>query len=188
MNVNFDELKRKVANISVGYNGDSDYIESTEIEQTSVIVKNNEIVLEKIDISEIIKALSLHIPTLLQAVEDGIADTIETFSKLKKAEFVITSNVEKLKDKAIDYIESRGVKNEELKPYNLGIGRSGDVLDYEKDTLYNDLKNKLKERENQLKNAYQSKDIAVFYDPDSGEQIPIVPIKTLGKPYIKFMK
>ena len=91
---------------------------------------------------------------------------------VRLTEVINTAQTELKKNLTFDKAESlNGVTFEKR--------NSGDRLDYEKDVEYARLKTLLKQREDLLKKATKSDDEVI--DPNTGEVIKPVPVKTHGK-------
>jgi hypothetical protein len=117
----------------------------------------------------------------IKAVEIGLLNgTIEPKSAYIQAK-VVKDIADGIMEQAKPLIKDTDTS---LLPDNLnGIelsDRNGyEVLDYEKDSTYADLKAKLKEREGLLKAAYQhNQKVQGLITDESGEVIPVVPVKS----------
>lgn len=121
--------------------------------------------------------------TKKEAVEQGKKAGKEILDRGEVLPTKALSNVVRLKE-FINSLESYLRSNVEINETHTENGvefslrNTGDRLDYEKDEVYAELKEKLKDRENLLKTAYKSKD--TIYDGE-GVEICKVPVKTVGK-------
>lgn len=79
---------------------------------------------------------------------------------------------------ALDEAEKYG-KEGKVFGASFRLSSTGDRYDYEADQTYRDLKEKLKQREELLKQAVKSR--VVLVDDETGEQIPKVPVKSSSK-------
>lgn len=191
-NNNFSALMQRVQKAKQEIETSKVEVEQIEVQETNLAptfeLQTEVIKLETISLEGIIEQFSKHAPSILESMEEGIETPLEVFAQFKAVENIATYYTELVKQKALDFVQARGLKNEELKEYRLELGSSGDIFDYEQDATYRNLKSALKTREEQLKNAFKNQSNAVFYDSQTGEEIPIVQIKTYGKQYLKSTK
>ncbi|MGV6830343.1 MAG: hypothetical protein ACWA5P_02115 [bacterium] len=108
-------------------------------------------------------------------IDSANKDPFEVLSNIVRLKEVINSVEANFKKADVfDVIDKEVVKN----GVKFSLRNSGDRLDYEKDEVYKELKERLKSREDLLKLAWKSKD--EIYD-NEGVLVPKVGIKTVGK-------
>lgn len=126
-------------------------------------------------------------------IEQGEVDLLEATGNIIRLKEVLTNAEAELK-KSTEILNS-AISSESKNGVKFSVMNTGDRLDYERDPIYENLKMRLKDREDQLKQAYKSHQsggshiYTEGYDEETGElvtyQVPVVPIKTVGKQAIK---
>jgi len=116
-------------------------------------------------------------------LEVAMKDASEHFISAKKAIVVLEAYLIGMKDAVHDECYSVGEKNP-IKRYGteISLGSTGDRLDYEKDSVYAELKKQLKKREEVLKLVTKGGD--EMFDKD-GALIEAVPIKSASREILK---
>ena len=118
----------------------------------------------------------------IENVLNGEASALETFIDARKQAEYYTKIAEAVKDLAIEERELYKEKRLKMKGAAIELSYSGDRLQYDDDTIYKELNQALKQRQNELKEAYKCDNIIVDCN---GEIVPKVPVKTHGKQIIK---
>lgn len=118
--------------------------------------------------------ISLAAQQTVEKVRNGEIDPLKTYIQAKAYQGYFTEIVKNTQSDAIAEIEKYG-KDDRVLSCKVELSNTGERLDYEKDPVYADLKKQLKERENELKTAFKSKNTMV---DENGEVIPKVPVKT----------
>ena len=114
--------------------------------------------------------------TLLYAVDNGLADSTEVFKIFKGLEKIVQSKKIQLEPTVIEYLNRHGKIVNSDAEYSLREGY--DILDYEKDDVYSDLKAKLEQRKSLIDSVTKKK--TIVYD-ESGVLVERVPVKTSTK-------
>jgi len=126
-------------------------------------------------------------------VDSGEYNLLEVVSNITRLKEVLTAAEANIKEseglfKSADNKESwNGVE--------FSVMNTGDKLDYAQDPVFKELEDKAKDRKEKLKQAYKSyqkggeKIFTEGYDEETGEivakEVPIIPIKTVGKQLVK---
>ena len=126
-------------------------------------------------------------------VNEGNINPVEALGNITRLKEVLLNAESHLKKS--EPIERAADRKESYNGVTFSVMHTGDRLDYEKDPVYAGLKEQLKDREAQLKQAYKShqnggaKIYTEGYDPETGElvtyEVPVVPVKTHGKQTVK---
>ncbi|TSE11266.1 hypothetical protein [Aquimarina algiphila] len=108
---------------------------------------------------------------IIEAGEVGVIEALTNVVRLKE---VVTALFEELKQsKEVEDID----KMVSMQGVQFSSRNTGDLLDYEQDEVYKELKEKLADRKELLRVSYKSKD--TIYDSE-GIEIPKVQIKKYG--------
>jgi hypothetical protein len=119
------------------------------------------------------------IKTITEAIEAGEIDPTTAFVQSKIMKDFADDVYNAAKDK-VDLSNSNLPSN--LSGVELSIRAGYETLDYEKDPVYADISKKLKEREGQLKAAYNnSRNFGGVITDEDGVVVPIVPVKSVVK-------
>lgn len=126
------------------------------------------------------------ISQLIQDVVDGNESACRAYSILKDLEFVVKNGLEVIKEPVMQ--EAREFnKGETYYGGKWEFRSTGVTLDFTKDETYVDLDSKAKARRKDLTEAFKAHESGKgFFDSDSGEQIPILPVKIQSKETIVF--
>lgn len=126
-------------------------------------------------------------------IDEGNVNPVEALGNITRLKEVLINAESHLKTSSP--IMSAADSKDSYNGVTFSVMNTGDRLDYEKDPIYADLKNQLKDREAKLKQAYKShqngggKIYTEGYDPETGElvtyEVPVVPVKTVGKQTVK---
>lgn len=126
-------------------------------------------------------------------IEEGEVNLLEVTGNIIRLKEVLTNAESELK-KSTEVFNS-AISSESRNGVKYSVMNTGDRLDFERDPIYENLKMQLKDREDKLKQAYksyQSGGQQIYtegYDEETGElvtyQVPVVPIKTVGKQTVK---
>ena len=125
--------------------------------------------------------LRKQISEMIQSVIDGETSACEVYAMLKDAEAQIKSGLIVIKDPAME--EARTFTKGEV--YFGGVWEfrnSATYLDFSEDDTYQALNSKALARKKDLNTAWKmSQDSKGFFDSDTGEQIPVLSVKTPAK-------
>jgi hypothetical protein len=115
---------------------------------------------------------------IIQSLENGEIDPLKAYVIVKYYEKLIDQIKAKLES------EARGEaykyeKGASVFGATIGISSTGQRLDYDSDTVYSELKSKVKAREDLLKTAFKMKESIL--DEETGEIVPKVPLKSPAK-------
>lgn len=111
-----------------------------------------------------------------QILDKGEIEPVKALANAARLKEFINSLESELKSN-VHIVETQTENGVEI-----SLSNTGDRLDYEKDEIYKELSEKLKERGELLKLSFKSK--GTFYD-EEGIEVPKVPIKTPSKEVIK---
>jgi hypothetical protein len=106
---------------------------------------------------------------IINQVNEGFQDAIELDCRLKFVEETLKKAREKLKKQVL----LAGINRQEINGVKTSFRNGYAILDYETDSTYEVLKNKLSERKDHLDLAFKSKDEIVI----NGEIIPKIAVK-----------
>lgn len=119
---------------------------------------------------EIVAKAKDDVKAMVDSGKVDIAEAVVDATRLSEYLKVFVSELRNHVDDKYDKYECKGVK--------LSFKGTGDRLDYEKDEVYSELKERLKAREELLKLAYKSKDM--LFDSE-GVDVPKVGVKSASK-------
>jgi hypothetical protein len=135
---------------------------------------NNMIILsENLSKSEIQAAAT----KVINAVLDGNANPIDVYVRLKAVEAACKQALKGVEEEAITESYKHSGKSFTFLGATIQKKEGSLLLDYETDPVYVKLKEKVKEREEQLKTAYSMDKKGDIYVTGDGEQVPVVPPK-----------
>jgi len=146
------------------------FLEITQTVQNEIIMNSS-----KNEIKEIAEQS-------IEAVKNGEASALETYIEARKQEEYYKKLAEAVKELAIEEREQYPEKSLILNETKIELSYSGDRLNYNEDNTFNQLDSALKQRQKELKEAYNSNNTHVDCD---GVEVPKVGIKTHGKRIIK---
>lgn len=128
------------------------------------------------------------ISQLIQDVVDGYESAAKTYIFLKELLELCENGLDEIKDIVL----------EEAKMFDKGqlyyggtwqIRYTPTYLHYDQDKIYSELYKKLSSRKKELNQAWKAKHEGKgFFDCDTSEIIPILPVKTPGKEIVIFKK
>ena len=125
------------------------------------------------------------ISQLIQDAHDGNESAAKTYAMLKEIQSVIESGLKVISSGALD----------EARQFNKGDVYYGGVwevrntpvyLDFSKDQIFTSLNSSAQARKKLLNQAYKQQEGQAFFDKESGEEIPILPVKTASKETVIF--
>lgn len=111
-------------------------------------------------------------------LEQGFFDSLEVYKLMTAYEKLFDSVKKALKSDVINEIEKYPKIDRKFGDVSFDVSSTGDRLNYEDYEPYRAKKQELKDLEARLKMAFKSKDIIV--DPETGEELPKVSIKSTG--------
>jgi hypothetical protein len=141
------------------------------------IIKQNNIIMNssKTDIKKIAEMS-------IEAVKNGETDALPEYIEARKQAEYYNQIAKELQPYAIEEREKYPEPRLLINGTKIELSYSGDRLDYSQDSVWNELNELKKQRENVLKTAFKSDFTMV---DDNGEVVPKVGIKTHGKQIIK---
>jgi NCAIR mutase (PurE)-related protein len=112
-------------------------------------------------------------------------DASVVLAQIAKMQVYLNEMADELKDQAIEEIhqEQRETMHDVMRyGVKMIVANGRDTLDYEKDEVYKKLNQALKDRRQELSAAHKAhfKDGKIFADSETGETVPIVPVKSGG--------
>ena len=122
---------------------------------------------------------------MIQDAYDGNESACKVYALLKDLSTQITSGLKVIQDPAME--EAREFNKGE--PYFGGMwsfSSTGNTLNYSDDPIFNELKEKLADRQEDLKNAFTANQKGLGFHDNSGELIPVVGIKKVSVETIKY--
>ena len=122
----------------------------------------------------------------VQSVIDGEESACKIYALLKNLSVQIASGLKVIQSPVME--EAREFnKDEKYFGGAWSFSSTGNTLNYSDDPIFNELKEKLADRQEDLKNAFTANQKGLgFHDGDSGELIPVVSIKKVSVETIKF--
>ena len=125
------------------------------------------------------------ISQLIQDVMDGNESACEAHSILKELEQTIESGLKVIQGEVMN--EARDYEKGEIYHGGTWTFRStATYLDFSQDQIYTDLNQSALARKKVLNNAFKNKEGQAFFVKETGEEIPILPVKTPAKEIIVF--
>ncbi len=115
-------------------------------------------------------------------MNEGYSSAIDLTVMLRKAAEYIASYVKALDSVARQELAQENNQEADRLGAKLSLSSTGKRLDYSADPIYNDLQNRLKDREELLKLAHKSKD--AIYD-QYGAEVMKVPVKYASREVLK---
>ena len=112
-------------------------------------------------------------------IDEGFADIPQVLVNSKKIIEYVTSFAKGLESHVRGEVDKCGKDGLTSNGAKLSLGSTGTRLSYEDDSVYAELKAKLKAREAILKTVYDTK--TSIADADKGEMIPIVSVKSASR-------
>ena len=132
------------------------------------------------------ETIKTQVSSITQAVIDGEASACEAHVLLKDLESLIESGLKVIQPEVLN--EARQLTKGEV--YFGGkweVKNTATYLDFSKDEMYVSLNAAFSIRKKDLNAAWKAKqDGKGFFDDDSGEEIPILPVKTASKEIVVF--
>jgi hypothetical protein len=128
---------------------------------------------EKISKSDINTAAK----TISNEVLDGNLDPIKTLVQLKALEAACGQAIKDIQEEAISESYKHPGKSLIMLGATVTKKEGSLLLDFDQDAVYANIKKQIKEREEQLKTAYQMNKKGDVYVASDGEQVPVVPPK-----------
>lgn len=130
---------------------------------------------------------------IISKINDGLFNEIEVYQLIRGYEELLEKVEKGIKENVISEIEKYDKEDRNFGNISFQISNSGDRLDYEKDPEYKKIKKSLKDRETLLKTAYnlnkskssKFQEKTTIVDEETGETIPVVPIKTFSGKVLK---
>ena len=123
---------------------------------------------------------------LIQDVMDGNESACQAHSMLKEIETTLKAGLNVIQGEVMN--EAR-----DLTPKDIYFGgvwefrNTPTFLDFSKDDIYVDLNSKASERKKELNAAWKASQTRKgFFDSNTGEEIPVLPVKTPAKEIIVF--
>ena len=121
------------------------------------------------------------ISQLVQDVVDGNESAAKAWSILKEIDSLIKAGLSEIEPIAMDEAREFNTKEKHYGGYWI-IGSTQTILDYSQDEYYSEYDQKAKERKKMLTNAWKAHHQGSgFFDSNTGEEIPILPVKTPSK-------
>lgn len=111
-----------------------------------------------------------------QAIQDGWIDALKAHLYFKAVKKLAESVEKNTLSDAITEADKYGSDNQ-LYGAEFNIQGTSETLDYEQDEEYRQLNEALKRRKQLLNDAYKASRAGVAMVDDSGEQLPVVPVK-----------
>ena len=126
------------------------------------------------------------ISQLIQDVMDGNESACQTHSILKELEQTIESGLKVIQGEVMN--EARDYEKGEV--YHGGtwtFRNTATYLDFSQDNVYTDLNGQASARKKELNAAWKASQSGKgFFDSETGEEVPILPVKTPAKEIIVF--
>jgi hypothetical protein len=126
-------------------------------------------------------------------IDEGEVNVLEALGNIVRMKEVLL-NAEAAFKKS-DVLLDKAAEGQSFNGVKFSVMNTGDRLDYEKDPIYEDLNRKLKARKDLLSQAHKhfiktgNRIYTDGYDSETGEElsyeVPVVPVKTVGKQAIK---
>ena len=117
--------------------------------------------------------LSMAEQLMIQACESGSNDPMEMLVQVRKAKEYCAAMEKAVDTYARDEFMKHGEKTVKIGNSEISLRHGYDVPDLQDDPIYKELYDQLKKREEQLKDVFKGKNI---FDPDTGEEVPKVPV------------
>ena len=123
---------------------------------------------------------------MIQDVMDGNESACEAHSILKELEQTIESGIELIRNDVMN--EARDFEKGEAYFGGTWQFRNGTTyLDFTKDDIYTNYASQASERKKELNAAWKAKQSGKgFFDSETGEEVPVLPVKTPAKEIIVF--
>lgn len=130
-----------------------------------------------INIDKMVAQFQHQVHTIVAAVKEGEIDPLKAYASFKGIGNTVKDATPELEKEAMIEADKYG-KTFQLNGVEFAFRNGSQTLDYGKDPVWVELKEKLDARQELLKVAFKQK--GVFYD-DEGIEIPKVPVKTFTK-------
>jgi len=129
------------------------------------------------------KELDAQADKIAELVYYGNHEPLDVYVQLKAYEEIIKRVKEKIKGDVIESAE-KYIKDD-LYPVKVEISNTGSTLDYDNDAEYSDIKSALELRKNKLKDAWMKSQIGMTLVDDTGEAVPVCPVKKESESIVK---
>lgn len=116
---------------------------------------------------------------ILNECKEGFTDPLQLYIELKKLSKKVSECIGEVESMAIDECEKHPEKSFEYKGAKITKSSTAALYNWSDDKVYTEYNEKIKERQSQLKLAVKNKEVIV--DPETGEQIPVVSMKSPSK-------
>lgn len=134
----------------------------------------------KIQNNELSKdSLNNNIQAITEGIENGEIDALQAHLYFKAVQNVAKQVVDNTLSDAIAEADNYGKDNKKFGA-EFSIKNSPDTLDYEQDEEYKRLNEQLKERKKLLNDAHKASQDGRSIIDESGEVVPVVPVKKHG--------
>ena len=110
-------------------------------------------------------------------VMDGHVDPLSVHIRCKAVVKALEAIIERTEELAKDVAANYGKGEFKFSGASVQLREPRDMPDFTQDDICNEMSAKLKQRQELLKQAFRMNGKAVIVDPDTGEVVPILPMK-----------
>jgi hypothetical protein len=121
--------------------------------------------------------IAIYAANMISLVEEGEADPLELHIKAKALTKALSILIDKTEESTWIEAKKYGGKSFEAFGATIQLKEGADTADLDIDPILRELKAKVKDREELLKQAYKMKGKGEIVDPSTGEFVPALPPK-----------